>query len=167
MRIGIDARKLADFGIGTYIRGLLQGLAKLGDGDEQSIVFAPPAAHPLIPEAFESVALDAPHYSLRELVVVGRAAERARLDLFHAPHYIVPITRVPLIVTIHDLIHIHQPQGNPFAPLYARTMLRRAVRRARRPPTVSEAVAREVAAEPPGSPTPPPPNRAPHQTFPP
>ena len=147
MRIGIDARKLADFGIGTYIRGLLHGLAELGDGGEQYVVFAPRAAHALIPESFERVALDAPHYSLRELVVVGRAAERARLDLFHAPHYVVPLTRLPLVVTIHDLIHIHQPLGSPFAPLYARMMLRRAVRRARRVLTVSEAVAREVVAE--------------------
>jgi glycosyltransferase involved in cell wall biosynthesis len=147
MRIGIDARKLADFGIGTYIRGLLHGLAELGDGQERYVVFAPPAAHALIPELFERVALDAPHYSLRELIVVGRAAERARLDLFHAPHYVVPVTRVPIAVTIHDLIHLHQPHGNPFAPLYARTMLRRAVRRARRVLTVSQAVAREVAAE--------------------
>lgn len=147
MRIGIDARKLADFGIGTYIRGLLRGLAELNDGPERYVVFAPPSAHSLIPESFERVALDTPHYSLRELLVVGRAAERARLDLFHAPHYVVPVTRVPVVVTIHDLIHLHQPHGNPFAPFYARTMLRRAVRRARRVLTVSEAVAREVAAE--------------------
>jgi glycosyltransferase involved in cell wall biosynthesis len=165
MRIGIDARKLADFGIGTYIRGLLHGLAELGDGDEQYVVFAPAAAHALIPEAFEPVALDAPHYSVRELMVVGRAAERARLDLFHAPHYVVPITPVPLVVTIHDLIHIHQPQGNPFAPLYARTMLRRAVRRARRVLTVSEAVAREVAAELRGSQISVTPNGIDHEVF--
>jgi glycosyltransferase involved in cell wall biosynthesis len=150
MRIGIDARKLADFGIGTYIRGLLHGLSQLeADGHEREeyIVFAPPSAHALIPQGFEHVALDAPHYSLRELVIVGRAAERARLDLFHAPHYIVPVTRVPLVVTIHDLIHLHQPQKNPFAPLYARTMLRRAVRRARQVLTVSEAVARDLREE--------------------
>lgn len=147
MRIGIDARKLADFGIGTYIRGLLHGLAELGDGDERYVVFAPESARALVPAGFEHVALDAPHYSLRELVVMGRAAERARLDLFHAPHYVVPVTRVPLVVTIHDLIHLHQPQTNPFAPLYARTMLRRAVRRGKRVLTVSEAVGRELAAE--------------------
>ena len=29
MRIAIDARKLHDFGIGTYIRNLLVGLARL------------------------------------------------------------------------------------------------------------------------------------------
>ncbi len=147
MRIGIDARKLADFGIGTYIRGLLHGLAELDGGDERYAVFAPPAARALVPERFEHVPLDAPHYSLRELFVVGRAAERAGLDLFHAPHYVVPVTRVPLVVTIHDLIHLHQPQTNPFAPLYAKTMLRRAVRRARGVLTVSEAVAGELRAE--------------------
>lgn len=147
MRIGIDARKLADFGIGTYICGLLDGLAQLEGGDETYVVFAPASARDLIPARFEHVPLDAPHYSLRELLVVGRAADRARLDLFHAPHYVVPVTRVPLVVTIHDLIHLHQPHTNPFAPLYARTMLRRAVRRARHVLTVSEAVAREVRAE--------------------
>jgi len=54
---------------------------------------------------------------------------------------------VPLVATIHDLIHLHQPQTNPFAPLYAKTMLRRAVRRARRVLTVSEAVAGELRTE--------------------
>ena len=38
-RIGFDARKLADFGIGTYISSLLEGLSQL-DGDELYIVFA-------------------------------------------------------------------------------------------------------------------------------
>ena len=33
MRIGIDARKLHDFGIGTYIRNLLRQLARLDHDD--------------------------------------------------------------------------------------------------------------------------------------
>jgi glycosyltransferase involved in cell wall biosynthesis len=146
MRIAIDARKLADFGIGTYIRGLLRGLAEL-EGDEQYVVFAPESARGHIPARFEHVVLDVPHYSLKELLVVGRAAERARADLLHSPHYIAPMGRVPLVVTIHDLIHLHQPQRNPVAPIYARLMLARAVRRARQVLTVSEAVKREIAAE--------------------
>jgi glycosyltransferase involved in cell wall biosynthesis len=150
MRIGIDARKIADFGIGTYIRGLLHGLAGLEDSDgndDEYVVFAPAQAGSLVPERFAHVALDAPHYSLRELIVVGRAAGRAGLDLLHSPHYVAPLTRVPLVVTVHDLIHLHQPQRNPVAPLYARMMLSRAVRRACRVLTVSESVAREIAAE--------------------
>jgi len=144
MRVGMDARKIADFGIGTYIRGLLGGLVALGTGDEY-IAFAP--AGTAIPPGVEHIAVDAPHYSVRELLVLGRAADRAKLDVFHAPHYVVPFTRVPLVVTIHDLIHLHQPMRNPLAPLYARTMLRRAVKHARCVLTVTEAVKTQLETE--------------------
>ncbi|MCU1347498.1 MAG: mshA 5 [Acidobacteria bacterium] len=146
MRIGIDARKLADFGIGSYIRGLLSALVELG-GDAQYVVFAPAPARSLVPKGVEHVVFDAPNYSVRELVALGRAAGRARLDLFHAPHYVVPFTRIPVVVTIHDLIHLHVRHRNPLAPLYARTMLTRAVRNSRRILTVSEAVKRDLVTE--------------------
>lgn len=143
MRIGIDARKIADYGIGTYIRGLLGGLDAL-DGDEEYVVFAPGDARPLIPSRFEHLIVEAPHYSVRELWIVGRAAKRARIDLLHAPHYVVPFTTCPVIVTIHDLIHLHQKQRNPVAPIYARTMIGRAVRRSIRILTVSQTVKSEI-----------------------
>lgn len=144
MRVGIDARKIADFGIGTYIRGLLRGLVELGTDDEY-VAFVLPGA--TLPEGVHRVEVDAPHYSVRELVAVGRAADRAGLDVFHAPHYVVPFTKVPVVVTIHDLIHLHQPLRNPLAPLYARVMLRRAVQKARWVLTVSNAVREQVLRE--------------------
>jgi glycosyltransferase involved in cell wall biosynthesis len=109
------------------------------------VAFAPRGA--TLPRGVEHVALEVPHYSIRELIVVGRAAERARLDVFHAPHYVVPLTRVPIVVTIHDLIHLHQPMRNPLASIYARAMLRRAVHKAARVLTVSDAVRRELETE--------------------
>ena len=141
MRVGIDARKIADFGIGTYIRGLLTALVDLGDLDY--VAFAPADAS--LPSGVEHVVVDAPHYSVRELFAVGRAADRARLDVFHAPHYVVPFTRVPVVVTIHDLIHLHR--RNPLQRMYAKTMIDRAIRKARRVLTVSETVARELACD--------------------
>lgn len=144
MRVGIDARKISDFGIGTYIRGLLGGLTALGTNDEY-VAFAPKGAP--VPDGVEHIVVDAPHYSVRELLIVGSAANRAGLDVFHAPHYVVPFTRVPLVVTIHDLIHLHQPVRNPAARMYARTMLRRAVKRARRVLTVTEAVKVQLERE--------------------
>jgi alpha-1,3-rhamnosyl/mannosyltransferase len=140
MRIGIDARKIGDFGIGTYIRGLLRELA--ADGNDTYVAFVPRRLAHLLPAGVEQAIVDAPHYSIRELIVLGRAIERAKLDLFHAPHYVVPFTSVPFIVTIHDLIHLRNP--NPIARMYARQMIGRAVRRSRRVLTVSEAVKRDI-----------------------
>jgi glycosyltransferase involved in cell wall biosynthesis len=140
MRIGIDARKIADFGIGTYVRNLLRELHALGGDDYVALASARLSA--LVPEGIERIELDAPHYSVREMFAVGRAIERARLDLFHAPHYVTPVTSVPMVVTIHDLIHLRD--RNPMKRLYARRMIGRAVRRARRVLTVSETVKREI-----------------------
>jgi len=141
VRVAIDGRKIRDYGIGTYIRGLLRGLDEIGGNDEY-IVLAPESARDVIPPRFTHVALDAPHYSIRELFMVGRAAERAGADLLHAPHYVVPYTGLPVVVTIHDLIHLSH--SNPLARLYARTMIGRAASRARRVLTVSEAVKDDI-----------------------
>lgn len=143
MRIGIDGRKIADFGIGTYIRGLLGGLAELG-GEEQYVVLAPREARETIPPRFEHVVADAPHYSLRELVSFGRAVDAARLDLFHAPHYVVPFLSTPFVVTVHDLIHLRDPRA--LARFYAARMIGRAVRGSRRVMTVSETVRQEIVS---------------------
>jgi glycosyltransferase involved in cell wall biosynthesis len=141
MRIAIDTRKIADFGIGTYIRGLLHALA---GGDDTFVALVPERHTHLVPNGIERVIVDAPHYSIHELFAVGHAIEGANADLFHAPHYVVPFTRGPFVVTIHDLIHLRH--GNPLAQLYARQMIGRAVRNSRRVLTVSEAVKREIVA---------------------
>lgn len=133
MRVGIDCRKIRDFGIGTYIRGLLREMPEI------YVAFGPAGIE--LPGGIEHVVVDAPHYSVRELFAIGHAADAARLDLFHAPHYVVPQMRTPSVVTIHDLIHLRRGLAQR---LYARTMLRRAVRRSRAVLTVSETVKREI-----------------------
>ena len=84
MRIGIDCRKIADYGIGTYIRGLLHALVKLGS--DEYVAFGGSGIAASLPSEVEHVVVDAPHYSIHELVTMGRAVDAARLDLFHAPH---------------------------------------------------------------------------------
>ncbi|MDQ6801707.1 MAG: glycosyltransferase family 4 protein [Acidobacteriota bacterium] len=135
MRVGIDCRKIEDFGIGTYIRGLLNAMTGI-----DYVAFGPRGI--ALPAGVEHVVVDAPKYSIRELFTIGRGP---KIDLFHAPHYVVPFVKVPFVVTIHDLIHLRHP--NPLARAYARTMIGRAVRRSRRVITVSSAVGNEIAAE--------------------
>lgn len=152
MRIGIDCRKVADFGIGTYIRGLTHALIEI-QATDTFVLFAPSALHSLLPASDRTELVDstAPHYSARELISLGAAAGERRLDLFHAPHYVVPFTRIPLVVTIHDLIHLRLPSSRWMDRSYARWMIGRAVRKSRAILTVSDAVRAEIARTYPGS----------------
>ena len=84
---------------------------------------------------------------MSELWQLALAARRDRADLFHAPHYVCPPwLPCPAVVTVHDLIHLRFPvrHRHPLAPLYARLMLRLAVRRARRLITVSESTRQDL-----------------------
>jgi alpha-1,3-rhamnosyl/mannosyltransferase len=143
-RIGFDARKLRDFGIGTYIRQLLAAIAAREEAREYRFrVYAPRAdrdAMPELPPHFEVVEEESPGYSLAELTRFAWKLHRERLDLFHATHYVLPpLLGGRAIVTIHDIIHLLYPQflPNRAALLYARVMIRRALSRADRIITVS------------------------------
>ena len=147
MRIGIDCRKIGDFGIGTYIRGLITGLLEI-EPSLNLVAFVHPSREHLLPlqHALEIRHETSPKYSLREIWQVGRNVDAARLDLFHAPHYVIPLTRTPLVVTIHDLIHLHPStrHANPLAGPYARWMIGRAVRKSAAILTVSESVSLDI-----------------------
>jgi len=93
MRVMLDCRKAHDFGIGRYIRGLVQGFSAFED-DVHLLLIGPPAARDSmmpVPNA-EWIDYDAPHYSLRELRGVGRLAAKHRADVLHSPHYVTPIS---------------------------------------------------------------------------
>ena len=84
---------------------------------------------------------------MTELWRLALAARRDRADLYHAPHYVCPPwLPCPAVVTVHDLIHLRFPvrHRHLLAPLYARVMLRLAVRRARRLITVSESTRQDL-----------------------
>ncbi len=136
MMIAIDARKLRDGGIGTYIRNLIgaiaaipgaPGIAALLDPSDLGTVAWPP-------DAVLEQPVSAGKYSLAEHWKVPRAARDAGAALLHAPHYTLPLGwKGPSVVTIFDLIHLrfasHYPPG---AALYARAMAGAAARRADR-----------------------------------
>ena len=135
MIVGLDARKLRDGGIGTYIRGLLGALAEAPRG-HRFVALVDPADRGRLarPDGrVREVPVRAGKYGLGEHLVVPRAARRAGVELLHEPHYTLPLGwRGPAVVTIHDLIHVRFPQFfPPGAALYARAMAGAAARRAR------------------------------------
>lgn len=107
MRIGIDIRKYRDYGIGTYIRNLV-GEFQSRNG-LQCVCFAQSELKSSLADqiACEIIVDDSPKYSLRELTSLSAKANASGIELFHAPHYTLPLRlRVPSVVTIHDIIHL-------------------------------------------------------------
>jgi glycosyltransferase involved in cell wall biosynthesis len=151
-RIGIDARKLQDFGIGTYIRNLVRALGVLSTLKEAAaddfqaryvlLVRADDREQLAdLPGNFELAVESAPVYSARELVTLSWQLWRQRLDLYHATHYVLPAATPPrVVVTIHDIIHLLYPEflPNRLAFFYARRMIHRSLTRGERIIAVSQ-----------------------------
>ncbi len=145
-RVLVDARKARDFGIGSYIRGLLGGLARQDRWDLCATVH--PGDDELLPPGVAPVACDARHYSIAELFAVRGAVARLKPAVFHAPHYVVPVDPpAATVVTIHDLMHLNRPEhGAPWKRAYAKWMIGRALRLSARVVAVSEATKEEILA---------------------
>ncbi|MEW6320270.1 MAG: glycosyltransferase family 1 protein [Acidobacteriota bacterium] len=149
MRIAIDARKLHDFGIGTYIRNVLIELARLDQATEYIVLCRPEDVDQPLPLGpnFRWVAESARPYSVREQFRIPLSLVRERVHLVHEPHYVLPpLVRSRSVVTIHDCIHLMFPQylPNRGAYLYARGSIWSAARKADRVLTVSEASKRDI-----------------------
>lgn len=148
-RLGIDARKLADFGIGSYLQGLLSELAVLAAEEDFIILTSPEVRHllPEMPEPWRIVEVEAEGYSVREQFAIPLAAARAGVGVLHVPHYVVPLLFPGrIVVTVHDIIHVMFPEFLPsrLGFWYARFLIRAATRRARRVITVSESTAADL-----------------------
>jgi len=147
-RIGIDARKLTDGGIGRYLTELLRRLPALDPGTSFVALASPSGcariARELAAPNLETVEVRARGYGLREHVELGRVPRAADLDLLHVPHYVLPATaHCPIVVTVHDLIHWRLPRTAAHRA-YVRLLLALVRARARVVLTPSHAVARDL-----------------------
>ena len=141
-KIAIDARKIRDFGIGTYVRNLIRELAEIDRENSYFVITGPAGRDALkkLPENFQITVQRSPVYSLRELFALSRQLLRLKVDLYHATHYVLPLI-VPCraVVTIHDIIHLLYPEflPNRLAFYYAERMIRRSLQRGDRILSVS------------------------------
>jgi len=143
MRIVIDARKVGDYGIGTYIQGLGRVAPSMAPTDEFIYLGdSEEAVGTLLVGPNVSWARNRSRkYGMGELASVSWQAWRLGADVFHSPHYVYPVMLpCPGVVSVHDCIHLRFPRHLPSkaALHYARAMLRHAVRSSQRVLTGSE-----------------------------
>ena len=128
LRIGIDVSPFAltEAGTARYIRNLLAAI----DGVDVRRYSFPGASKPA------KVARDVLWY----LGVLPLKAARQRVDLLHCPGHRGPLrSRVPVVVTIHDLgVFRHPETFNPWTRSYSRAFLPRLAKAAARVIAVSE-----------------------------
>ncbi|HMP40796.1 MAG TPA: glycosyltransferase family 1 protein [Roseiflexaceae bacterium] len=143
MRIAIDARFSADHfpGIGRYIYNLVRSLAAVANADQLLVLYH--AAR--TPHRLDMTALAGPNVTLVPVAVspfsiaaqwsIPLLLRRLRIDLFHAPYYLMPYIGMPcpLVVTLYDVIprlfpHEIPPQTRLAVDLLQRLAIRRAVR---------------------------------------
>ena len=116
VRIAIDVRKYDDYGIGTYIRNVIRQLARIDQVNDYVLLCRPQDRERLTGLApnFVAVPERARPYTVAEQFRIPMALRREHVDLFHAPHYVLPpLVHCRSVVTIHDCIHLMFPQYLP------------------------------------------------------
>jgi glycosyltransferase involved in cell wall biosynthesis len=137
MRVALDVTPLAltKAGVARHIAGLLSGLEREPDLELRRYAFAG-HSRALVP------ARDVGWY----LAALPSRARRDRVDVLHCPSQRAPVrSRVPLVVTIHDLAVLRHPETfNRWTRAYSRAVLPGVVRAAERVIAVSEFTRREL-----------------------
>jgi glycosyltransferase involved in cell wall biosynthesis len=139
MKIGIDVRKISDYGIGTHIRNVVLPAASMMPQHQFFLYYDPHNATDQNPD-YHWIEERAGKYSIREHFSLARKAKMNRIDLFHAPHYTLPLfLRSPAVVTIHDLIHLKFEHYFPAWKVHAaKYLIRKSATKSRKIITVSE-----------------------------
>jgi glycosyltransferase involved in cell wall biosynthesis len=108
MKIGIDARLygLEHTGLGRYVMELINQLNRLDPKNQYALFLRKKHFKSLkLAKNFTKVLADIRHYSFAEQWKLPRLVHQANINLFHVPHFNVPLLyHRPFIVTIHDLL---------------------------------------------------------------
>jgi glycosyltransferase involved in cell wall biosynthesis len=150
MRVAIDVRRAGDFGIGTYIRNIVNQFARSGDGTEFLLIGQQSHIRQFDPLPGNFTLLDYPSDpgSFHTHLHLPFLLHKRGVDLLHMPWFYAPAVVPPrLVLTIHDLTDILTPPPGISATLQAGRLFfaRRALSRADRIMAVSHSTKRDVS----------------------
>ncbi|HET9730467.1 MAG TPA: glycosyltransferase family 1 protein [Acidimicrobiia bacterium] len=138
MRVVLDVSAVPSrpVGVGTYVIALARGIdnrpdielhlvARRGDGATWRTHVASAHIHDVVPHR-------RPARLAWEQLATPRLARRLAADVWHAPHYTMPLRlRVPAVVTVHDLTFFDHPEWHERTKvMFFRRMIRAAAAKA-------------------------------------
>jgi glycosyltransferase involved in cell wall biosynthesis len=148
LHIVIDARRLRDFGIGTYIRSLIVALGGIDRVNRYTIVCNSAGLAELngLPENFAKAVYERTDLTALDHLAFPVFLRRLSPDLVH-----IPLNRVPLfmprpyVVTIHDMANLLFEEEASDARMHMRRYrFRRGLVRANRVIAVSDSTKRDI-----------------------
>jgi glycosyltransferase involved in cell wall biosynthesis len=148
MRIGIDARELCGnpTGVGRHLNGLLSAWTASPAASEHTFVLY--SHEPVTPEPShaEMRVVSGSRGTFWEQVLLPRAAQQDRLDVFFAPGYSAPVSwSIPTVVLVHDISFVAHPEWFRWKEgLRRRTITRWSSHRAKLVLTVSKAARQDI-----------------------
>lgn len=108
MKIAIDIRRMAEFGVGTYIRNIVRTLGRLDQTTEYFLVGAPAKVEEIgpLPPNFRHIPALAPDRSWKGFHEFRSALGDLHCDLAHIPNlFSVPrLLPCPYVMTVHDML---------------------------------------------------------------
>jgi glycosyltransferase involved in cell wall biosynthesis len=148
LHIVIDARRIRDFGIGTYIRDLVHALGAIDSANHYTLISGPGDVRLLagLPENFRTVIYPRNDSSHMDHLMFPILLRGLSPDLVHIPLNRVPLLMIrPYVVTIHDMTSLFYPEERARLWMGLRRLrFRRGLARAQRVIAVSEATRRDV-----------------------
>lgn len=143
----IDARRIRDFGIGTYIRNLIQGLSRLEAKNQYTLIIP---SNDIAELQGLGPNFNAATYAHLDTEVMHNIAFPNFLRTLRANLYHIPLNSVawwmpqPYVLTIHDMSTLLFPAHRSFRNRMHEQRYRRGALRAARVITVSNSTRRDV-----------------------
>jgi glycosyltransferase involved in cell wall biosynthesis len=147
LQIALDTRRIADFGIGTYIRNLVRALARIDSANQYTLITTeqPVPEFSDLPSNFRTVIFAGQTRTGLAQVSYGLFLGKLGADLFHIPLNAVPLMMPkPYLVTVHDMSTLLFASPSGYRNRLRHFYLRRGLLRADRVMAVSMATCRDV-----------------------
>ena len=117
MKVAIDIRRMAEFGIGTYTRNVIRALARLDHENHYFLIGSPHKVSEIgpLPPNFEPVMQLDPDTSLKGWLECRSIVKQIGCDLLHIPHLFSLPQQLPCpyVMTVHDVLeHMYRARDH-------------------------------------------------------